>query len=107
MGNIQRRNKYRKIEFIPFNDKEVPWFFDIVCMNKKHKKNIQNSLEKMNIETRNCYPPLSLQKYLKNIEKTNLDYSENISENILWLPSSNNLEEIDIKEISKIISSQV
>ncbi len=96
-----------KIEFIPFNDKEVPWFFDIVCMNKKHKENIQNSLEKMNIETRNCYPPLSLQKYLKNIEKTNLDYSENISENILWLPSSNNLEEIDIKEISKIISSQV
>ena len=43
----------------------------------------------------------------KLVKKTNLDYSENISENILWLPSSNNLEEIDIKEISKIISSQV
>ena len=41
------------------------------------------------------------------IDKANLENSEKISERILWLPSSNNLKENEILEISEIISSKV
>ena len=96
-----------EIDFIEFNNNEVPWFFDIICSNVEIKNKIRDSLEDSNIETRDCYPPLSLQSYLENIDKANLENSEKISERILWLPSSNNLKENEILEISEIISSKV
>jgi len=98
--SIQNKN----IKYIPFRDSEVPWFFDILCSDTEYKENIKKLLEEENIETRDCYPPLSLQKYLTGTEKTNLELSEKISENILWLPSSNKLKETEIAEIAEIIS---
>ena len=37
--------------------------------------------------------------FLQNVEKTNLEVSENISEHILWLPSSTNLTKDQMQEV--------
>lgn len=92
-------------EFLPFKEYETPWFFDIIFKTVKDKERVASELEKNNIETRNSYPALSFQEYLKDIEKGELTLSESISDKILWLPSSNNLEESDIIEISNIVNS--
>ena len=41
---------------------------------------------------------------LKNISKTNLNYSEEVSEKILWLPSSTNLTDNQIEKICTTIN---
>ena len=56
-----------------------------------------------NIETRNSYPALSFQSYLNDIEKSKVEYSEKISNNVLWLPSSTNLKQQDIDFICELI----
>lgn len=95
----------KEISFIDFQKDEVPWFFDIVCSSKKYKDEIKEHLSENNIETRDCYPALSFQNYLKEVEKTDLSYSEKISENILWLPSSNTLTKEEVETISNLISN--
>ena len=69
------------------------------------EEEIKEHLSKNNIETRDCYPALSFQNYLKEVEKTDLSHSEKISENILWLPSSNALTKEEIETISNLISN--
>jgi dTDP-4-amino-4,6-dideoxygalactose transaminase len=49
------------------------------------------------------YPALSKQKYLKDILRTELSYSEKIHEKILWLPSSTDLSRDSIERILKIL----
>ena len=51
------------------------------------------------IETRFCYPPLSLQQYLSKVEQTSLENSIDIAQRILWLPSSTKLNEKDLEKI--------
>ena len=50
------------------------------------------------------YPALSKQKYLKNLLKQDLSFSEKIHEKILWLPSSVDLDEKSISRIVKVIN---
>jgi|TARA_B100000902_G_scaffold251918_1_gene238348 perosamine synthetase len=88
-----------------FTENETPWFIDLFCDNKKQRRDLSEFLNKQNIETRFSYPALSSQNYLKNINKANLGYSEQISENILWLPSSTNLSNENIEYISHQINS--
>ena len=47
-----------------------------ISRTKKRKEQLIDYLNSKNIETRNFYPALSKQKYLENVSKTNLDYSE-------------------------------
>ena len=111
--NNKKRNfmKYQsliedtKLEFINFKEYETPWFFDIVCVSKEYKDRIKTHLNSHNIETRDSYPALSFQKYLKEYTGSELNYSESISERILWLPSSNNLTKEQIEKISEAIST--
>lgn len=93
------------VEVMSFNKKEVPWFFDIKVKSLDLKNEIVNKLKSEGIETRGLYPALSKQKYLSKYKSNNLDNSENIFNKILWLPSSNNLKENDIKIISSAINS--
>tara|TARA_Y100000816_G_scaffold292493_1_gene288081 strand:- start:2274 stop:3368 length:1095 start_codon:yes stop_codon:yes gene_type:complete len=86
-----------------FKNYELPWFIDIFAKTKKDLKNIQDILIKNNIETRMGYPALSKQKYLKDILRTELSYSEKIHEKILWLPSSTDLSRDSIERILKIL----
>ena len=69
-------------------------------MGQSHRK----ILPKNDIITRDSYPALSKQVYLKNISKTNLNYSEEVSEKILWLPSSTNLTDNQIEKICTTIN---
>ena len=93
------------LEFINFKEYETPWFFDIVCVSKEYKDRIKTHLNSHNIETRDSYPALSFQKYLKEYTGSELNHSESISERILWLPSSNNLTKEQIEKISEAIST--
>jgi dTDP-4-amino-4,6-dideoxygalactose transaminase len=95
------------IIFLDFKNNETPWFFDVVFSSVEEKNNIIESLRKNNIETRNSYPALSLQNYLEKYKKTELTYSESISDRILWLPSSNNLKSTEITKIANIINSSI
>ena len=87
-----------------FSQNEVPWFIDFYCESEEQKIKLYNFLKDKNIETRFAYPALSSQKYLDNVEKVDLTYSENMASKILWLPSSCNLSDDDIDFISSQIN---
>ena len=72
MKKIENKN----INVSRFKDYETPWFFDIEFKNLKYKEYAINELSKNQIETRQAYPALSKQKYLKSVERTDLSYSE-------------------------------
>jgi len=108
--NKRKLNKtYKKInnpnfQIGEFQENELPWFFDLYSKSKPKLKKLSKILAEKGIETRNLYPALSKQKYLKNFRKTNLEYSENIFDKVLWLPSSVNLRLKDQREIVEIIN---
>ena len=93
------------VSVLGFSDNEVPWFFDIKLDSLSSKEEFSNQLNKEEIETRNLYPALSKQKFLKKYRESELLISERIHEKILWLPSSNSLVEEDIEYISEKINS--
>ena len=88
-----------------FDDFETPWFVDLYCDSQKQREELRLYLSSKNIETRYSYPSLSSQSYLREINKTKLRFSEEISDNILWLPSSTNLTDEQIKYVSTEVNS--
>lgn len=103
LNYIQNKN----VKVINFNENEVPWFFDIKLESVDYKKKLVEELKNKGIETRSLYPALSKQEYLKKYVDSDLDVSEKLFDKIIWLPSSNNLKEDDIKFISDSINSIV
>ena len=89
----------KKYNFIDFFEYETPWFVDLICESEKERDSAKAFLGDANILTRESYPALSKQSFLQNVEKTNLEVSENISEHILWLPSSTNLTKDQMQEV--------
>lgn len=117
LSNLEKRikikkNIYKKYKNINnpkyrignFEHYETPWFFDIISTSQKNIAKLTDSLSKFNIETRSSYPALSKQKYLKEIDKTDLTYSEHIHNKILWLPSSVTLTNDDQEKVTKIVN---
>ena len=88
-----------------FNEYETPWFVDFYCNNENQRHELHLYLKEKNIETRFSYPSLSSQSYLQNIEKTDLTSSEEISNTILWLPSSTNLSKEDTEYVSSAVNN--
>ena len=88
-----------------FDDFETPWFVDLYCDSQKQREELRLYLSSKNIETRYSYPSLSSQSYLRETNKTKLSFSEEISDNILWLPSSTNLTDEQIKYVSTEVNS--
>ena len=88
-----------------FNEYETPWFVDFYCNNENQRDKLHVYLQEKNIETRFSYPSLSSQSYLQNIEKTDLTFSEKVSNNILWLPSSTNLSREDVEYVSSAVNN--
>ena len=88
-----------------FNEYETPWFIDLYCNSRNQRKELHLYLKQKNIETRFSYPSLSSQSYLQNIEKTDLTFSEKVSNNILWLPSSTNLSREDVEYVSSAVNN--
>jgi len=87
-----------------FDNGEVPWFFEVKSKSKKNIIDLHNNLKNNHIESRFLYPAISKQGYLKNIQKTDVTYSENIFDKILWIPSSTSLIEAEQKKVIKIIN---
>jgi len=75
--------------------------------NQRNLKKLWNRLKSAGIETRELYPALSKQKYLLNVEKTDLNLSESVFNKVLWLPSSVSLKESDQKYITELINYEV
>ena len=86
-------------DLINFNPSETPWFIDLISRTPEERIKLSEYLDDRNIVTRDSYPALSFQKFLRKIEKSNLTYSENISNRILWLPSSTMIKDEEIKTI--------
>lgn len=80
-----------KFKLKTFKEFELPWFFDIELDTFEEKERLKKYLDKNNIETRDCYPALSSQNYLKKYKTNKLTFSEEICNKILWLPSGTNL----------------
>ncbi len=93
-----------KFVFGKFLEYEVPWFFEIIANKSSDIKGLKDKLMKNNIESRYLYPALSKQKYLKNISRTDLSYSEHIYSRVLWIPSSINLNIYEQEKIIDIIN---
>ena len=93
------KNKITGYKFINFFDYETPWFIDLICESERDRDNLKDLLEREDILTRESYPALSKHSFLQSVEKTSLKFSENISENILWLPSSTNLTKNQIEQV--------
>ena len=93
------KSNLENFNFIHFFEYETPWFIDLICETEKARDSLKSFLEDAGILTRESYPALSKQSFLQSIEKTNLKFSENISKNILWLPSSTNLTKDQIEEV--------
>ena len=94
-----------KVNLCDFEDHETPWFYDIKFKSKSLRNKFSSYMKIHNIETRIHYPCMSKQKYLNNTKSTNLETSESLDELLLWLPSSTNLNDKDIKYISKTINN--
>ena len=99
------KSSIENYNFINFFEYETPWFVDLICKSETERNDLKLSLEDNNILTRESYPALSKQSFLQSVEKTNLEFSENVSDSILWLPSSTNLTKDQINEIVDQIST--
>ena len=88
-----------------FYEYETPWFIDLFCESEKQREELYSYLKQKNIETRFSYPSLSSQSYLQKTDKTDLAFSEDISNNILWLPSSTGLSQEDIEYVSEGVNN--
>ena len=84
----------KEIKMFKFQKDETPWFVDIYL---KNPKKLQEYLKEFNISTRLVYPPLNSLKIFKI--KGNFENSTYYCNRGLWLPSSINLKEKDIKFI--------
>ena len=91
-------------DFIDFHSFETPWFIDLICGSSEERDKLSLYLKEKNIITRDSYPALSFQKYLKEIQRADLTNSESISNQILWLPSSTLLKDEEIATISEYIN---
>ena len=94
-----------RVEMINFKEYETPWFIDIILSTEDERNKLANHLKENFIETRYCYPPLSLQEYLIDSEHEDLQHSEDIAQRTLWLPSSTKLGEKELEKISNTLNS--
>ena len=101
----QYSNLIEKNVLKTFKEYETPWFIDLFCENEKQRLELHEFLNNQNIETRLSYPALSLQSYLNDTDRADLDYSEKVASKILWLPSSTILTTENIGYISVQINT--
>jgi perosamine synthetase len=97
------KNELAEIKEIKFFDQDItsttPWFIDILADNREE---LQQYLKENNIGTRVMYPPINKQEAYKipgEHEISNL-----VGEKGLWLPSSSQLTDEQIKYICEKIS---
>lgn len=96
--------KYREAlyEKIPrFMNDEVPWFIELLCGSNRERISLANFLSIRGIKTRPFYPTINNQPIYHKTDK--FPVSEDISARGLWLPSSIDLTDDDIRRVSNTI----
>ncbi len=95
-NNFYRENlkNIKEIKFYKKNENEVCIWTEIIC---KRRDGLFNFLLKNNINCRKIWRPLSSFKHVQNNHK--MSSSNLISNTVLWLPSSLDLTEKEIKKI--------
>lgn len=97
----------KEIEFVDTNLREVtPWFIDVFLPKREV---LINYLLKKGIDTRPVYPALNTQKAYKNSPSVKMKSSYPVAERAtsrgLWLPSSLNLKDGEIKKVCREIKN--
>ncbi len=98
--NLLKDNK--KIKIFKPNKGETNWSVDIYI---KNSIGLQKKLKLKKIMTRLVYPPINSQKIYKN--QKGLPISNQYCKNGLWLPTSIDLKNDQIKKICKIINAYI
>lgn len=88
--------KFKKLFkiYISGNDKKLNnhWIVLMICRNKKIRNNFLKFSKKYKIQTRPIWKPMHKLKFLKFCPKMNLKVANDLSDKILCLPSSPNLD---------------
>ncbi|WP_440934854.1 DegT/DnrJ/EryC1/StrS family aminotransferase [Candidatus Pelagibacter sp.] len=98
--NLLKNNK--KIKIFPPNENETNWSVDIYL---DKSMNLHKKLKTKKIITRFVYPPINSQRIY--INQKGLPVSNKFCKNGLWLPTSIDLTEREIKKICRVINNHV
>ena len=78
----------------------------MIILEKKNKlSKILKFIKKKKINCGSFWKPLHLQNPYKKFKKENLDYTNEVWNKILVLPSSSSLNILDLNKVIKIMSS--
>lgn len=99
--------RLKKRIFLPKNSwcKNILWFNAIILENKNKLFKILKFVNRNKINCGIFWKPLHLQSPYKKFKRENLDYTNEVWNKILVLPSSSNLKIIELNKIIKIINS--
>ena len=99
--------KLKKFKFLPKNlwCKNILWFNVIILEKKSKLSKILKYINKKKINCGSFWKPLHLQNPYKKFKKENLDYTNEIWNKVLVLPSSSNLKKIEISRVINVINS--
>ena len=95
------------VEMMPVNEWNEPnfWLTCIYLNGKIRPKNIIDSLNAENIESRLIWKPMHMQPFYADCDYIGGNVSEKIFENGLCLPSDTKMDEDDLKRITGVIKS--
>lgn len=100
-------NRLKKFKFLPKNlwCKNILWFNVIILEKKNNLSKVLKFIKSKKINCASFWKPLHLQNPYKKFKKENLDYTNEVWNKILVLPSSSNLNKLDLNEVIKTINS--
>jgi perosamine synthetase len=89
-----------QVAMVGIDEFTVPWFMDV---RVEDRELLIPFLKEKEIGTRSMYPPLHAQSIYQQQPKESFGITEQVSQEILWLPSSFSLSDSDIEYICKSI----
>jgi perosamine synthetase len=98
--------RLKKCRFLPKNSwcKNILWFNVIILKNKSKLSKTLKFINKKKIKCGIFWKPLHLQNPYKKFKKEKLDYTNEIWNKILVLPSSSNLKIYELNRVIKIVN---
>lgn len=99
-------SRLKKFKFLPKNSwcKNILWF-NVIILEKNNLSKVLKFIKRKKINCARFWKPLHLQNPYKKFKKESLDYTNKVWNKILVLPSSSNLNKLDLVKVIKIINS--
>lgn len=86
-------------------EQTVPWFVDIMCRNRDDRDGLMAYLKDRGVGSRAFYPPLHKTPVYEEYNHLSFPIAEDVSSRGLWLPSSVQLLDTEIKEICDVVKA--